>query len=233
MASGAAVIQLDCDLQDPPELIPAFIAKWEQGFDVVVGIRRKRQESYLLQLGRRLFYRLVTAISDDNIIEDAGDFRLVDRSVIARLAQINDVRPYTRGLISSLAARQIGIPYDRGVRQFEKSKFPLRQLSSFARDGIISHSLVPLRLAGYAGFLIFCGAIIATLYYLLAWALTGREWPAGFATTTILILMSFGLNAMFVGIVGEYVGRIFDQVRDRPLTIVEKTINFPDKAERQ
>lgn len=227
LAAGDAAIQIDCDLQDPPELIPAFLAEWEKGHDVVVGIRVKRKENVLLSLGRRLFYWLVTAISDDNIIENAGDFRLVDRSVINRLATINDAQPYTRGLISSLAARQTGIPVSRRARQFDQSKFPLRRLTGFARDGIVSHSLFPLRVASYAGFLIFLGTTLISAYYALAWLFAGQTWPAGFATTTILLLMSFGLNAMFIGIVGEYVGRIYDQVRERPLTIIEKTINIP------
>src|SRR5262249_86765 len=130
--SGAAAIQLDCDLQDPPELIPAFLEKWEQGHDVVVAISPNRHQPCLLQDGRRMFSRLVTAISDDNIVENAGDFRLLDRSVIDRLSLINDARPYTRGLVSSLAARQTGIEFDRRERRHEKSKFPLWRLTGFA-----------------------------------------------------------------------------------------------------
>lgn len=233
MASGDVAIQLDCDLQDPPEMIPQFLAEWRKGHDVVVGIRRKRKESLPLQLGRRLFYRLVTAISDDNIVENAGDFRLVDRSVINRLVKVNDALPYTRGLISSLAARQTGIVYDRRARQFESSKFPLRRLTGFAADGIISHSLFPLRISGYAGFAIFAGTMLLSMFYAIGWLITGQDWPAGFATTTILMLMSLGLNAMFIGIVGEYVGRIYIQVRDRPITIVERTINMSDKTGAQ
>lgn len=225
---GDAAIQLDCDLQDPPELIPRFLETWERGHDVVLGIRQTRQESSVLTLGRRFFYWLVTSISDDNIVENAGDFRLVDRSVIERLKAINDAKPYTRGLISALAARQTGIAYDRNARQFESSKFPLRRLFGLAADGIFNHSLVPLRLAGYLGFLIFAGSSLIALYYLLAWLVNGQNWPQGFATSTLLILTSLGLNGMFIGILGEYIGRIYDQTRARPLTIVEKAINFDD-----
>ena len=217
---------MDCDLQDPPDLIPDFLHEWERGHDVVVGIRRRRQESWVLQLARRLFYKIVSAISDDNIVENAGDFRLVDRSVIDKLAEINDAWPYTRGLISSLAARQVGIEYDRLARQFERSKFPLRRLTGFATDGIVNHSLVPLRLASFAGVLISIVAFVISLYYVLAYFVAGQSWPAGFATLTILLLVSVGLNAIFIGIVGEYVGRIYDQVRVRPLTIIERTINL-------
>ena len=225
-ASGVAAIQLDCDLQDPPELMPVFLEKWEAGYDVVVGIRRKREERWILQLSRRAFYKFVTAISDDNIIENAGDFRLVDRTVIDQLALINDARPYTRGLVSSLAARQIGIEYDRQARKFEQSKFPLARLSGFAADGIVSHSLVPLRFATFCGVVISVAAFCIAAYYVLAFLIAGQSWPAGFATLAILLLVSVGLNGIFIGIVGEYVGRIYDQVRVRPLTVIERTINM-------
>ena len=230
-ARGDAAIQLDCDLQDPVEVIPKFIAAWEEGHDVVVGIRAERQESAALSFGRRLFYWLVTAISDDNIVQNAGDFRLVDRTVIERLKSVNDAKPYTRGLISSLAARQTGIVYDRRARLFEKSKFPLRRLTGIAADGIINHSLVPLRLAGYLGFLIFAGSCLLTLYYICAWLVAGQSWPVGFATSTLLILVSLGMNGMFIGILGEYIGRIYDQTRTRPLTIIARSINFDDQSE--
>lgn len=228
-ARGRAAMQIDCDLQDPPELIPRFLEEWEKGFDVVVGIRAERQEGFLLSTGRRLFYWLVTSISDDNIVQNAGDFRLVDRTVIERLKLINDAKPYTRGLISSLAARQTGITYDRRARLFEKSKFPLLRLTGIAADGIINHSLVPLRVATFAGFLVFSGSCLLALYYLVLWLFADQSWPPGFATSTFLILLSIGLNGMFIGIVGEYVGRIYDQTRTRPLTIVARSMNFDDE----
>ncbi len=227
-AGGDAAIQLDCDLQDPPEMFTKFLEAWEQGHDVVVGIRAERQENTALTLGRRLFYWLVTAISDDNIIQNAGDFRLVDRSVIERLKLVNDAKPYTRGLISSLAARQTGIVYNRRARLLEQSKFPLRRLIGIAADGIINHSLLPLRLAGYTGFLVFTVACFLMFYYLLAWFFVGQSWPVGFATSTLLILVSLGMNGMFIGILGEYIGRIYDQTRTRPLTIIARSLNFDE-----
>ena len=202
-ARGDAAIQLDCDLQDPPELIPKFLEEWTKGFDVVLGIRADRPEGFLLATGRRLFYWLVTSISDDNIVPNAGDFRLVDRSVIERLKSVNDAKPYTRGLISSLAARQTGFAYDRRARQFEKSKFPLRRLTGIAADGIINHSLLPLRLAGIAGFLVFSGSCLLALFYLVLWLFADQSWPPGFATSTFLILLSIGMNGMFIGILGS------------------------------
>lgn len=227
VAAGAAAIQLDCDLQDPPAMMSLFLDKWQQGHDVVVGIRIKRVEPILLQFARRLYYKILSKIAAEyNIVENAGDFRLVDRRILDLLKQTNDAQPYTRGIISSLAGNQTGIPYERGIRQFGKSKFPLQRLFGFAVGGMISHSLVPLRLATIAGLSAFLLSIVVSLYYALAWTLAGKEWPAGFATTALLLLLSIGLNGIFIGIVGEYVGRIYEQVRYRPTTIVDWSLNF-------
>ena len=229
--SGNAAIQLDCDLQDPVDIIPEFLRLWKEGHDVVVGIRRQRKEARLLQSGRKSFYKLVKSISDDNIIENAGDFRLVDRKVLDRLAQINDARPYTRGLVSSLAVKQTGVEYDREERKFDESKFPLKRLLGFATDGIVSHSLVPLRLASFTGIFVFFAAILMALYYVVTYLVFGATWPPGFATLVVFLLMSVALNAIFVGIVGEYVGRIYDEVRVRPVSLIERSINFSELPE--
>ena len=234
-AAGAAAIQIDCDMQDPPAMIPRFLEKWETGHDVVAGIRIKRVEPLLLQAARRLYYNLITKIAAEyNIIENAGDFRLVDRRILDLLKQVNDAQPYTRGLVSSLAANQTGIPYERSIRKYGKSKFPVRRLFGFAAGGVISHSLVPLRLATVAGLCAFLLSVFIGLYYMFAWALAGKQWPAGFATTALLLLFAIGLNGIFIGIVGEYVGRIYEQVRYRPTTIVEWSMNLvpPKDAER-
>ncbi|MBR1244216.1 glycosyltransferase family 2 protein [Bradyrhizobium sp. AUGA SZCCT0274] len=224
--SGDAAIQIDCDLQDPPELIPQFIALWEQGHDVVVGLRKRRQEAYLLTLGRRAFYALLSRISDDQITRDAGDFRLVDRSVINRLSAVNDFNPYVRGVVSSLAARETGIPYDRVQRIYGRSKFPLRKLMGFALDGIMGHSVLPLRLATYAGLMISVATFLLGLFYVFGALALGRSWPSGFATIIVVTLFGISLNAIFLGIVGEYVSRIYQQVRYRPLVVVESALNI-------
>jgi len=227
-ASGAAAIQIDCDLQDPPRLIGEFLARWEDGHDVVVGIRRRRRENALLQLARRGFYKLLHHLSDENLAENAGDFRLVDRTILDQLHRIRDAQPYLRGLISSLAARQTGIVYDRDERLYERSKFPVRRLFSLAADGIISHSMLPLRLAMWFGVATWAVTLLMALYCLAARLIVGQRWPEGFATTTILLLVAIGMNGIFMGIVGEYVGRIYNEVRVRPTTVIEETINFDD-----
>jgi polyisoprenyl-phosphate glycosyltransferase len=230
LASGDAAIQLDCDLQDPPSLFPKFLELWEQGHDVVVGIRHFRQESKLLQWARRFYYRLLQRVSDDNLMLDSGDFRLIDRSVLDQLHLINDVAPYTRGLTSMLATRQTGVAYDRQVRQSGESKFPLGKLMALAVDGLITHSIFPLRLAAFIGLGTSVITCTASFVYILSRLLFGFDWPAGFATTTVLLLFGISLNGIFLGIIGEYVGRIYNQVRSRPTTVIEYSVNLPKKS---
>ncbi|MCJ9729395.1 glycosyltransferase family 2 protein [Bradyrhizobium sp. PRIMUS42] len=228
LASGDAAIQIDCDLQDPPSVFPQFLELWEQGHDVVVGIRRFRQESKLLQWARRFYYRLLKRLSDDNLMLDSGDFRLIDRSVLDQLHLINDVAPYTRGLTSLLATKQVGVAYDRQARQAGVSKFPLGKLIALAVDGLITHSIFPLRLAAFVGLGISLLTCLASFFYIFSRLLFGINWPAGFATTTVLLLFGISLNAIFLGIIGEYVGRIYNQVRSRPTTVIEHSVNVPD-----
>lgn len=224
LASGDAAIQLDCDLQDPPEMIPEFLARWEQGYRVVYGVRRRRREALWLTAIRRIFYRFINWVSDDELPKDAGDFRLVDRCILDVLSQIYDCHPYLRGTIATLGFEQIGIPYDRAERAAGRSKFSMSQLFGLATDGILNHSLVPLRLATYAGFVVSLLSVLTMVAY-LAGRLLGNEWPAGFATLAVLILASLGITSMFLGIIGEYLGRIYQQLKGRPLTIIETAIN--------
>jgi dolichol-phosphate mannosyltransferase len=231
LARGDAAIQLDCDLQDPPELFPEFLALWEKGHDVVVGVRRFRDEGRYLQWGRQVYYRLLKKISSDNLMLDSGDFRLVDRSILDQLRRIDDVSPYTRGLTSLLAANQVGVAYDRIARKEGQSKFPLLKLIGLAVDGFIAHSTVPLRMATAAGIVIAILTTAASFFYLIGRLLFGMDWPEGFATTTILILFGISLNAIFLGIIGEYIGRIYEQIRLRPTTVIERSINLsPDQT---
>jgi glycosyltransferase involved in cell wall biosynthesis len=233
LAEGEAAIQLDCDLQDPPSAFPAFLELWEKGHDVVVGLRRNRQESKLIQLARKAYYRLVQRFSDDNLIPDGGDFRLVDRSILDHLRVIHEAHPYTRGLVSALAKSQIGILVDRDRRQFDQSKFPVKRLFGFAMDGLLSHSLLPLRLATYFGFIMSVALFLLASAYAIARLLVGSDWPSGFASLAVLIALGASLNAIFLGIIGEYVGRIYNQVRQRPNTIIEYAINLNQPPERR
>ncbi|MDF1537104.1 MAG: glycosyltransferase family 2 protein [bacterium] len=224
-ARGDAVIQLDCDLQDPPELIPEFIREWRSGYHVVYGIRRERKESWFLNGARKTFYRVINMLSEDELPLDAGDFRLVDRSVVDVLVEMEDARPYLRGTIASIGFRQTGIPYTRALRERGESKFSFSELLALALDGILNHSVIPLRVATYSGLFISVITVAGVLFYLYARIFLGVDWPPGFATTTALILLSISLNALFLGVIGEYLGRIYRQVRKRPVTIIESFID--------
>lgn len=224
-ARGHCAIQIDCDLQDPPQLIPQMLDMWRQGHQVVYGIRRKLPDGPVVAGLRRGFYAGLNALSEDELPVNAGEFRLVDARVLAELRKVNDATPYLRGLISAMGFSQVGFPYDREARQAGESKFPLSKMVSLALDGLLNHSLVPLRVASITGLAVGTCTFLLTLGYLAGRLIFGQQWPAGFATTTMLILMGITLNAIFLGIIGEYLGRIFLQVKGSTAPIVEAELN--------
>jgi len=229
LSKGDAAIQLDCDLQDPPELFVKFIELWEKGHDVVVGLRQNRPEPRWLLALRKTFYRFLARISDDNLAIDGGDFRLVDRSVINRMVQVYDATPYVRGLASAFASNPTGVPYLRKKREHGKSKFPLVALVGLATDGILSHSVIPLRLASLFGYFAAAVTFLLAMSYLIARLFFSFYMPVGFATSIILELLSISINAIFLGILGEYLARMHQNLRRRPITIISDTLNFPDQ----
>ena len=224
-ATGDCSVQIDCDLQDPPDLIPKMLELWREGHQVVFGVRRSLQDAWAVAKLRRLFYWFIDVMSEDELPRNAGEFRLVDRRILDELKQVEDNSPYLRGLISSMGFSQVGIEYDRQARVAGESKFPFKALLSLAVDGILNHSLTPLRLASLASLVVGTLTLLLLFGYIVGKILFGQDWPAGFATTTILLLLSITLNAMFLGIVGEYVGRVFMQSKRRPIIVVEATLN--------
>lgn len=229
---GDAAIQLDVDLQDPPELISVFLDKWQAGADVVYGIRMERSEGRVITFARSLFYRLIDLLSEDKLPVDAGDFRLISRRVIDIVCAYRDANPYLRGTIATLGFEQVGVPYARSARKFGESKFPFSKLLSLALDGILNHSTVPLRFATYFGLVTSVLTVVLMLFYAFGRLVLGAQWPAGFTTLAALILLSISINAMLLGIIGEYLGRMYRQVRETPVTIIESVIdNSP--AERR
>ncbi|MBI2256315.1 MAG: glycosyltransferase family 2 protein [Proteobacteria bacterium] len=221
LARGDAAVQIDCDLQDPPEVICALLRKWEEGFAVVYGIRAKRPEFIVMRLLRKAFYRLVDFLAEDRLPHDAGDFRLIDRRVLDVVRRVNDAQPYLRGLIAGIGFSQTGVVYNRDARQAGKSKFGLLSLFSFAIDAIANHSIVPLKLASLAGLGITLLSLVLFFFYLINYFFFGSSWPPGFTTLILTLLLLFGMNALFLGILGEYVGRMYRQLKARPNAIVE------------
>jgi glycosyltransferase involved in cell wall biosynthesis len=220
-ARGDAAIQLDVDLQDPPELIATFLQEWQKGADVVYGVRIKRQESWILNLQRVIFYRLIDRLSEEKIPVDAGDFRLISRRIIELLKSFEDAQPYLRGTIATMGFKQVGVPYSRNARLRGESKFPFSKLVSLALDGILNHSVVPLRLSTYFGLVVSVITLISIIGYSSAKLIFRSQWPAGFATLAALSLASISINAMLLGIIGEYLGRMYQQLKKQPLTIIE------------
>ncbi len=222
---GDCAIQLDVDLQDPPEMIGDFLKKWEEGYRVVYGVRTKRKESWMMSLVRKAFYRILNLLSSEPIAVDAGDFRLVDRKVIEQIKLLNQGYLYLRGSIAQMGFKQIGIPYMRNERAVGSSKFGLMQLVGLAIDSVLLHSTVPLRFAAFFGVGLSLITVISALVYVVLKFMVGEGWPAGFTTVTVLILFSLGVNSLFLGILGEYVGRLYRQRHALQGVIIDEQID--------
>ncbi|TCV95751.1 dolichol-phosphate mannosyltransferase [Luteibacter rhizovicinus] len=222
---GDAVLQIDADLQDPPELLKEFLALWKQGYHVVYGVRRSRPEGKFIHSFRKLGYWIIDRISEHPIPRNAGDFRLVDRKVIQALEKQRSAEPYLRGLIAGMGFRQIGVTYDRSARVAGSSKFGVAQLMRLGLTGVFNHSLVPLRLATVAGIVILSLSALGTVYYLVL-KLLFPDFPRGLASLHILILFGIGFQSLLLGILGEYLLRIYRILRKEPIAIVQDSLNL-------
>lgn len=222
---GDAVMQIDADLQDPPEMLEAFFAQWQKGYQVVYGIRKKRPENFFLHTFRKFGYWVIDKISEHPIPRDVGDFRLITRKVIQSLAQIKTASPYLRGMIAGLGFNQTGIPYDRDARTVGESKFNVSRLVRLGLTAVFNHSTVPLRAASFLGAFILAVSILGALYYVILKVLH-PEFPQGLASIHILVLFGIGLNSFLLGIIGEYLLRIYLVLRAEPVAIVEQSLNI-------
>lgn len=219
-AKGNAAVQLDCDLEDPLAVVGEFLAKWEQGYHVVYGVRRTRQEGKLVQFARRVFYWGLDKISEDHLPRDVGDFRLIDRRILNELATVNDPHLYIRGRIANLGFKQTGIAYDRHPRLRGQSKFNFWRLCSLALDATLSHSVVPLRIATFMGLALCIITVLMIAGYAVSRVALGQNWPAGFTTLAVLILFGMGINGLFLGVIGEYLARIYQHLKGSSGVIV-------------
>ncbi|SEB35696.1 dolichol-phosphate mannosyltransferase [Nitratireductor aquibiodomus] len=223
-ANGAAAVQIDADLQDPPRVISDFLRLWEQGYKVVYGIRRRRQENPVLNLSRRAFYAVITNLSPTPVPRDAGDFRLIDRVIIEHLRGIDEQTPYLRGIISSFGYAQTGVAYDRESRVAGRSKFGVRKLIDLAIDGLTAQSTQPLRYITIFGLVVTAVSGLMVIYYFTTAMLFSGSLPSGFTTVVLLLLVLIGLNSFILGLLGEYIGRIFNNTRSLPISIIEHRI---------
>jgi len=221
LACGDAVIVMDGDLQDPPEVLGDLIHAWRLGNDVVYAVRSARKEGLLKRAGYALFYRLLRAVSDIDIPLDSGDFGLMDRQVVDVLKQLPEKQRFVRGLRAFVGFRQVGVPYERAARSGGRSKYTFRRLLRLALDGLFNFSEFPLRLVTRLGLLSAAAAIVMTFVLLSRWML-GQEIPSGWLITLNVVLVMSALQLLSLGLVGETVQRIFREVKGRPNYIVRE-----------
>ena len=221
-ARGDAVVIIDADLQDPPEVIPDLVARWREGYEVVYAVRTEREgESWFKLFTASLFYRLIFRITDVNIPMDTGDFRLLDRKVVNVLKTMRERHRFLRGMAAWVGFRQIGVPYKRAARFAGSTKYPFKKMLRLALTAITGFSYFPLQVATYLGF-IAAGLALIFIPIVVIERLIGNQAFFGQATTLVSVLFLGGVQLICLGILGEYIGRIYDEVKGRPLYIVRE-----------
>jgi polyisoprenyl-phosphate glycosyltransferase len=225
-ARGDAVVIMDADLQDPPEVVLEMIARWEEGYEVVYGIRIDREgETRFKLLTASLFYRLIRWLSDTEMPLDTGDFRLLDRKVVDAIVAMPERDRFVRGMVSWVGFRQIGVRYRRAARFAGETKYPFPKMFRFAIDGILSFSIKPLRLSTLMGFL-SAGLALLVILYALVMRLFTLRWVAGWTALMIAVLFLGGAQLISLGIIGEYIGRLYGEAKRRPLYLVRETLGM-------
>jgi dolichol-phosphate mannosyltransferase len=221
-ARGDAVIIIDADLQDPPEVIPDLIAKWREGYEVVYAVRAEREgETWFKKVSAAIFYRIIFRITDVKIPLDTGDFRLLDRKVVDVINRMREKHRFLRGMATWVGFRQIGVPYTRSARYAGVTKYPFVKMLELAKNAITEFSYFPLQLATYFGFG-SAGLAIIAIPVVIILRLAGHGAFLGQATTLLAVLFLGGVQLISLGVLGEYLGRIYDEVKGRPLYIVRE-----------
>ncbi len=228
VATGDAVVLLDGDLQDPPEIIVKFFAKWQEGFDVVYGVRTVRDATLFLRFAYKLFYRIFNKLSYVSVPRDAGDFSLIDRKVVDILIAMPESDMFIRGLRAWVGFKQTGIPYHRPERMFGKTTNNILKNVRWAKKGIFSFSYEPLELVFYLATSVSFVALLAIVLYVILY-FRNTDSPRGTSTIIVFILFFSSIQLICVSIIGEYLGRIFEEVKKRPKYIVKDIINKPNK----
>ena len=222
------MIIIDADLQDPPEVVLEMVERWKQGYDVVYGVRTGREgETFFKRVTAHLFYRLLQAMISISIPVDAGDFRLVDRQALDAFRSMREHDRFVRGMFTWVGFRQVGVPYARSARTTGHTKYPLGKMLRLAFHGIIGFSDLPLRLSIWTGVLISNAALLYGVYVIVLWFL-GRRLVEGWTSTVVILTFLGGINLIMTGVVGLYVGRIHEEVKNRPLYIVNGIHGFDE-----
>lgn len=229
-AAGDCMVIIDGDLQDPPELIPDMIKLWRSGFDVVYGKRKSRQgETFFKKFTAKAFYRFLGKLTDVDIPVDTGDFRLIDRKVCEALKQLPERNRYVRGLMSWVGFKQTAIEFERSERFAGETKYPLKKMLKLAMDGIMSFSYKPLRLASYIGTLLSLVSFAYLIFVLFQKLFFPESAQSGWASIIAVSLFFNGIILLMLGIIGEYIGRIYDEAKGRPLYIISELKNMEDR----
>lgn len=233
-SEGDAIVVIDADLQDPPEIIPLMIEKWKEGFDVVYGKRFERKgDSFFKKATAKVFYRFMRNMTDVDIPLDTGDFRLIDRKLCDALKTVNERNRYVRGIISWLGFRQTGVEFSRDKRFAGETKYPLKKMLKFAFDAIASFSYKPLKLASYMGILLSFFSFIYMLVILYQRLFIKGSTVPGWASILAVNLFFNGIVLIILGIIGEYIGRIYDEAKGRPLYVVRQVKNIKNNIRRR
>jgi predicted glycosyltransferase len=228
--TGDAIVIIDADLQDPPELIPEMLKLWEDGNEVIYGKRKSREgESKFKLLTASMFYKTLNALSDVEIPKDTGDFRLVDRKVVDVINSLPEHNKFLRGLFSWVGYKQTPFEYERKERFAGKTKYPLKKMLKLAQDGIFSFSTKPLKIVGTMGIISIAISIIILIYAILSYIFNWNNLTAGW--TSLMVTMTFlsGMILISLWMIGEYIGRIYDETKRRPQYIIDKTFNIDEK----
>jgi dolichol-phosphate mannosyltransferase len=230
-AVGDAIVVIDADLQDPPEVILQMIDKWKEGYDVVYGKRLKRKgETFFKKITAKVFYRVLRSMTTVDMPVDAGDFRLIDRKVCDVLRSLKEKNRYVRGLVSWVGFKQASVEYVREERFAGETKYPLKKMIRFALDGITSFSNKPLKLATYLGMVVSAGSFVYLVLVILQKLFTDNA-QIGWTSTVAIVLFFNGLMLMLMGVIGEYIGRIYEETKERPLYIVREASGYAEHTE--
>ena len=225
--TGDVILIIDADLQDPPELLPEMLKLWEEGNEVIYGERKTREgESRFKLFTAKMFYKTLNALSDVEIPKNTGDFRLVDRKVVDTINSLPEHNKFLRGLFSWVGYRQYAFKYERKERFAGKTKYPLKKMLKLAADGIIGFSTKPLKILGGLGFISIIISFIILIYSLLSFAFEWNNLEAGWTSIMVSITFFAGVQLLSIWVLSEYIGRIYDETKNRPQYIVDKTINI-------
>lgn len=237
-ASGDAVIVIDADLQDPPEILHEFIEKWREGYEVVYAVRKKRKESFIKRFFYNSFYKILSALTDNRIPGESGDFSLMDRRVVDLIKNMPEHNRFIRGMRAWVGFRQTGLEYERDKRRAGRTKYTIKKLVKLAVDGIFSFSTAPLRMAAWLGITVSIASFLGAIFILLQrifspqFARIGLPPASGAAAIVISIFFMGGVQLICLGIIGEYIGRIYDEAKNRPAWIESERLGLPDAGKR-